>query len=148
MIRILFDADLILEALMHRQEFTGDISKLLDSTNPLIQMQITEVGWQKLYTYAKCLQNHKIAKIVIYWLQAKIQVCHVNQQILQQARSLPLKDFESAVELACVDYWHLDAIVTHKPEDFNGNVNKLWVWSIADLCLRANLESQLQETII
>lgn len=148
MIKILFDADLILEALMHRQEFTEEISQLLDRKNPLIQMHITVVGWQKIYSYAMCLKNSNIAKIIIYWLQAKIHHCHVNQQILQQARLLPLKDFESAVELACVNYWQIDAIVTHKPEDFAGNVNQLSVWSIDDLCLRANLESQLQATIL
>jgi hypothetical protein len=146
-IKILFDADFILEALIHRQEFTEDISQILDNQHSLIQMHITVVGWQKIYTYARCLQNSNIAKIILYWLQAKIHNCQVNQQILQQARLLPLKDFESAVELACLNYWQLDAIVTHKPEDFAGNINQLRVWSLADLCLRANLESQLQATI-
>ncbi|MBE9052913.1 hypothetical protein IQ243_21305 [Nostocales cyanobacterium LEGE 11386] len=147
MIKILFDADLILEALMNRQEFTEDVKELLDGVHPLIQMHITDVGWQKIYTYASRLKNIKIAEIVVYWLQAKIQICHVDQHILQKARSLSLKDFESAVESSCVSYWKLDAIVTHKQEDFAEVANQFWVWSIADLCLRANLESQLQATI-
>jgi predicted nucleic acid-binding protein len=146
-IRILLDADLILEALMNRHEFTQDIRELLDRVHPLIEMYITDVGWQKIYAYARCLKNSKIAEIVVYWLKAKIEVCQIDQHILQKARSLPLRDFESAVEFSCARYWQLDAIVTHKQEDFAVPTNKLWVWSIADLCLRANLENQLHATI-
>ena len=147
MIRILLDADLILETLMNRQDFTDEIRELLDNANPLIQMYITDIGWQKIYAYARCLKNSKIAEIVVYWLQAKIEVCQVDQLILQTARSLPLKDFESAVEFSCASYWQLNAIVTHNPEDFAVSTSKLWVWSLADLCLRVNLENQLRATI-
>jgi len=146
-IKILLDADVILEALINRQEFTEDIRELLDKVHPLIQMYITDIGWQKIYTYARCLKNRNIAEVVVYWLQAKIEVCQVDHIILQQARLLPLKDFESAVELSCANHWQLNAIVTHNPEDFAVSNNKLWIWSIAELCLRANLEDQFQETI-
>ena len=146
MIRILLDADLILEALMNRQEFTEDIRQLLDQVNPFIQMYLTNLGAQKISAYAKCLNGSNIAEIVLYWLQEKIGVSQVNPHILQKARSLPLRDFESAVELCCAKYWQLDAIVTHKQEDFILSTNNLWVWSIADLRLRANLENQLQAT--
>jgi predicted nucleic acid-binding protein len=145
-IRILVDADLILEALMNRNGFVGDITELLDRVNPLIQMHITDIGWQKIYAYASRLRNTKIAEIVIDWLQDKIQICSIEQTIIQQARSSPLKDFESAVELACASYQELDAIVTHNQDDFADAPNKFWVWSVAELRLRANLESQLQAT--
>ncbi len=143
-IKILVDADLILEALMNRNTFEGDVGKLLDRVHPLIQMHITDIGWQKIYMYASRLRDNKIAEMVIDWLQEKIQICAVNQTILQQARSSPLKDFESAVELICASYEELDAIVTHNLDNFTEAGNKTWVWSVAELWLRANLESQLQ----
>ncbi|MEO1375466.1 MAG: PIN domain-containing protein [Cyanobacteria bacterium J06635_10] len=143
MIRILVDADLILEALMNRNTVT-DVRELLDKVNPWIQMYITDVGWQKIYTYLSHLQNTKIAEMVINWLQDKIQICSVNQSILQQARSSPIKDFESAVEIICANYQKLDAIVTHKRDDFAEASDKFWVWSMAELWIRAYLESQLQ----
>ncbi|WP_341529095.1 PIN domain-containing protein [Nostoc sp. UHCC 0302] len=147
MIKILVDADLILEALMNRNECVEDVRELLDRVNPSIQIHLTDVGWQKIYAYASRLRNNKIAEIVVSWLQVKIQICSVDQSILQQARSSPLKDFESAVELVCVNYQKLDAIVTHKYEDFAKAPNKCWVWSVAELWVRANLENQLQATI-
>lgn len=143
MIRILVDADLILEALMNRNN-VKDVKELLDKVNPWIQMYITDVGWQKIYTYLNHLQNTKVAEIVINWLEEKINICSVNQNILQKARSSPIKDFESAVEIICASYQQLDAIVTHKYEDFAEAADKFWIWSMAELWVRANLESQLQ----
>ncbi len=136
MIRILVDADLILEALMNRNT-VQDVRELLDKVNPLIQMYITDVGWQKIDTYLNHLQSKKIAEIVINWLEEKIKVCSVNQYILKQARSSPIKDFESAVEFICASYQQLDAIVTHKYDDFAEVSDKLWVWvygRIMDTC--------------
>ena len=126
MIRILVDADLILEALMNRNTVT-DVRELLDNVNPLIQMYVTDVGWQKIYTYLSHLQSKKITEMVINWLEEKIKVCSVNQDILQQARSSPIKDFESAVEFICVSYQQLDAIVTHKHDNFAEAAEKIWV---------------------
>ena len=143
MIRILVDADLILEALMNRNT-VADVREILDKVNPWIQMYITDVGWQKIYTYLSHLQNKKIAEMVINWLEEKMKICSVNQIILQQARSSPIKDFESAVETICASYQQLDAIVTHKRDDFAEAADKLWVWSLAELWIRANLENQLQ----
>ncbi|MBE9212203.1 hypothetical protein IQ247_05670 [Plectonema cf. radiosum LEGE 06105] len=143
MIRILVDADLILEALMNRNTVT-DVRELLEKVNPLIQMYITDVGWQKIFTYLSHLQNKKVAEMVINWLQEKIQICSVTQNILQQARSSPIKDFESAVESICASYQKLDAIVTHKYDDFAEVSDNFWIWSMKELWIRANLENQLQ----
>ncbi|WP_414529249.1 hypothetical protein [Nodularia chucula] len=147
MIRILWDADLILEALMNRQEFTEDVGKILNNVHPLVEMYITDIGWQKIYTYARCLKNTQTAEIILFWLKDKIEVCLVDQHILQTARLLPVRDFESAVEFSCASLYELDAIVTHKPEDFAESTNKLWIWSISELWLRAYLENQLQGSI-
>lgn len=147
MIRILIDADLILEALMNRNNSTADAKELLERVHPSIQIYLTDAGLQKIYAYACCLKNSQIAEIVVDWLQERIQICVVDQAILQTARLFPLKDFESAVELICLNYLHLDAIVTHKPEDFTLFSNMFRIWTVGDLWLRVNLENQLRETI-
>jgi predicted nucleic acid-binding protein len=145
--RILVDADLVLDALMNRHKLTKDVRELLDVGHPSIHIYLTDIGWQKIAAYTSRLQNSQIAEMVIEWLQEKIKICIVDQHMLQTARSLPLRDFESAVELVCVTDQALDAIVTHKPEDFAQAPNQLWVWSVADLWLRAKLERQLQKCI-
>ena len=127
---------------MNREGFVEDVSDLLDRVNPLIQMYITDVGWQKISTYVSCLQNTNIADVVANWLKDKVQICAVDQAILQQARRSSLKDFESAVELLCVRNRKLDAVVTHNHDNFAESPNKLWEWSVAELWVRARLESQ------
>lgn len=65
---------------------------------------------------------------------------------MEKSRYLCLKDFESAVELACLSHYQLDAIVTNNPENFIAASYQFCVWSFAQLWLRIDLESQLQET--
>ena len=142
MIKILVDADLVLEMLMNREGFIEDISDLLDRVNPLIQMYITDIGWQKISTYVRCLQNKNITNVVAGWLKDKVQVCNVDRAILREARTSPLKDFESAVELTCVSSQQLDAVVTHNYDDFAQTPNQLWIWSVAEFRVRAHLENQ------
>jgi hypothetical protein len=145
-IGILIDADLILEALLNRNVKEGDMGQLLDRVHPSIKMYVTDVGWQKIYAYTSRLRNNKIGQMIVDWLQEKIYICSVDQAIMQQARTSPIKDFESAVELICASDRGLDAIVTHKQDDFAEASNRIWIWSVAELWVRANLESQLQAT--
>lgn len=63
---------------------------------------------------------------------------------MQQARSLPIQDFESAVELMCVEHQKLDAIVIHNRHNFALAANQYRIWSLAEFWIRVNLESQLQ----
>jgi hypothetical protein len=147
-IGILVDADLILDALMNRNRLLGNVDILFERIHPLIKMYITDIGWQKIYTYASKFQNVKTAQAIIDWLQEKIQVCQVHQSILKEARLLPIQDFESAVEIACASNHNLDAIVTHKYYDFAAASEKFWIWSVSDLKIRISLENQLQQSQI
>ncbi|UKO97635.1 hypothetical protein [Nostoc sp. UHCC 0870] len=144
MFRILIDGDLILEAVMNRTEFTADVSKLLEIVDPSIQLYLTNVGLHKIYAYAACLKNRQMADTVVDWLVGKIKICIVDQSIMHTARLSPLKDFESAVEVVCLQHYQLDAIITNQPEDFRGVVNRFYIWSFRDLWLRVTLETQLQ----
>lgn len=146
MYKILFDADLILDALMNRSEFTEDVKALLDDSHQSICLYLTDVGLQKVATYTCCLKNRHISEIVVEWLQEQMQICTINQGLVQKSRYLPLKDFESAVELACLSHYQLDAIITNQPENFIANSYQFCVWSFAELWLRIHLESQLQAT--
>ncbi|WP_414575614.1 hypothetical protein [Anabaena sp. CCY 9402-a] len=144
MFRILIDADLILEAVMNRSELTADVSKLLEMVDSSIQMYLTNVGLQKIYAYTACLKNRQMANIVVDWLGENIKICIVDQSMMHTARLSPLKNFESAVEVVCLNHYQLNAIITNQPEDFKDVVNRFYIWSFRDLWLRVNLETQLQ----
>ncbi|MDJ0795380.1 MAG: hypothetical protein QNJ51_00885 [Calothrix sp. MO_167.B12] len=144
MLRILVDADLILEALMNRQGLIVDDWELLERARPLIQIYLTDLGWQKIYNYTSRLSDRTIADIVVNWLQQTILICSVEQTTIQQARLSRLQDFESAVEIACAGDYQLDAIVTHKLDDFAADSHECLIWSLTELWVRVNLESQLK----
>ncbi|BAZ42654.1 hypothetical protein NIES4101_86230 [Calothrix sp. NIES-4101] len=146
MIGILIDADLILEALMNRSQLVGDISELFDRVNPQLKMYVTDIGWEKVYTYISRLQNTKVAQAVVDWLKDKITICTVDGDMLQLARASAIQDFESAVEFACASFQEINAIVTHRNQDFTNAPDKFWIWSVSELRLRSSLESQLQAT--
>ncbi|HIK06465.1 MAG TPA: hypothetical protein IGS40_17400 [Trichormus sp. M33_DOE_039] len=143
MFRILIDTDLVLEALMNRTELTADVSQLLERVDPSIQMYLTNVGLQKIYTYAACLQNSH-ADTVVNWLIEKMQICIVDQMIIKTARKSAIKNFESAVEVVCLKHYQLDAIITNQSDDFIDAVNPVRIWCFRDLWLRVNLETQFQ----
>lgn len=146
MIRVLVDTDLILEALLNRSGFVGEIQPLLDRVDPLIeriQMYVTDVGLQRIKTFASRLQNLEIAEKVVDWLKERMQTCSIDQNMLKKACSSALIDFESAVELVGARNLDLDAIVTHKPDDFAEAKAFVPVWSIAKLWERLNLEGML-----
>ncbi|MDJ0676192.1 MAG: hypothetical protein QNJ36_12540 [Calothrix sp. MO_167.B42] len=144
MLRILVDADLILEILINRQELMVENWELLQGVYPLVQIYLTDLGWQKIYSYTSRLSDRTIADIVVNWLQQTILICTVEQTTIQQARLSRLEDFESAVEIACVEDYQLDAIVTHKLDDFAADSHECLIWSLTELSLRVNLESQLK----
>lgn len=146
MYKILFDADLILDAVMNRSEFAEDVKALLDNSHQSMCLYLTDAGLQKVSAYTHGFKNQHISDVVVEWLQAQMQICTIDQALLQKSRYLSVKDFESAVELACLNHYQLDAIVTHKLEDFNAASYQFRVWSFAQLWLRIDLESQLQAT--
>jgi hypothetical protein len=146
MYKILFDADLILDAVMNRTKSAKDVKALLDSSYQSMRLYLTDVGLQKISAYTYCIKNCHISEVVVGWLQEQMQICTIDQTLLEDARYLSLDDFESAVELACLRNYQLDAIVTNKPENFMAISHQSYIWSFADLWLRIDLESQLQTT--
>jgi tetratricopeptide (TPR) repeat protein len=142
-IRVLVDTDLILEALLNRSGFVGEIQPLLDRVDPLIeriQMYVTDVGLQRIKTFTSRLQNIEIAEKVVDWLKERMYTCSIDGGMLKKACSSALIDFESAVELVGARNLDLDAIVTHKPDDFAEAKAFVPVWSVAKLWERLNLE--------
>ncbi|PSB04762.1 hypothetical protein [Merismopedia glauca] len=142
----MFDADLILEALLNRRLLEGEVQSVLDRASPDqqgIEMHVTDLGLQKIQLLASRLQDRQVADTVIEWIGDRVQTFAVERSMLQAACLSPLKDFESAIELASANFLHLDAIVTHKPDDFTIDQSYFPVWSVEKLRERLALESLL-----
>lgn len=146
MIRVMVDADLILEALLNRKLPEVEMQSVLDGVSPnrqRMEMHVTDLGLQKIKLMAVRLQDRQAADMAIEWVRHRVKTFAVGKAMLQAACLSPLRDFESAVELASASFLHLDAIVTHKPDDFGAKVQSFPVWSPEKLRERLFLESLL-----
>ncbi|MBE9226501.1 hypothetical protein IQ264_13820 [Phormidium sp. LEGE 05292] len=59
-----------------------------------------------------------IAKQAISRILTSMQICRVDRDILEQAFTLNINDFQDAVQLACAMTENLQGIVTRNTEDF------------------------------
>lgn len=114
------DTDLFVEALLNRNsneaEYAEDFWEILKLQK--VQAYVTEICLERIRSFASRLKSAEIAEEVIFEFQKVVEVCPVNRNTLEEARSLNIIDFEAAVELACTSIMNLDAIVARNPQDF------------------------------
>jgi phycoerythrin alpha chain len=131
--RVLVDADLVLELFTNRAGYAEAAETLLS---------VTALGTEQFYVTDQCLE-----KVCFYLgkpdpklgLEAAARVAQmvngniilIQQPHIEMARNLPLEDFDAAVEVACAKVMHLHAIVTHRPKTFDGS--QVPIWTIDDL---------------
>jgi len=129
--RVLLDADLVLEALLNRN--TSE-SRYADSLWEIIETQqvegyITEVGLHQIHFFVTKLKP-ELAEYVISQIGMLVSICPIDRPILDQLRSSRLLSLKAAIDLICADTMDLDAIITKSPEDFHGT--KIAIYSIGD----------------
>jgi phycocyanin beta chain len=125
--RVLLDADLLLEFAMNRPGY---------STNENILLEMSRAGTIDLYITDKCL-----AKLYFYLSKFNISANELNINIkeitknytptrtdeyIKDARRSSLKDFDSALEVACAIANKFDAIVTQNSPHFTGTDFPIW----------------------
>lgn len=145
--RILADADLVLEFLLQRSTFAEDAHKLL--------MEIAKFPEVEIYITDKCLQraqlelqdkkndqtSEHIVNSIVDMLDGRI--IKINNSIKEKARNYSLKDFDSAEEVACAIEMQLNTIVTQNPQNFDGST--FAIWSVGNLANILQLEKILDK---
>jgi predicted RNA-binding Zn-ribbon protein involved in translation (DUF1610 family)/predicted nucleic acid-binding protein len=143
MIRVLVDADLILEVLLNRSGFVADAEEAFEMLqSQRIQGYVSELGLKKINLVLSQLEGSEVAEEIVAAIEDVVKACPVDFTLAQQARSLNIRDFESAVEVVCATAMSIGAIVTSDPQDFAGA--DLPVLQVGDLWQRQNLEAMLR----
>ncbi|MBE9042448.1 hypothetical protein IQ235_16880 [Oscillatoriales cyanobacterium LEGE 11467] len=143
--RILIDADTIVEILLNR---SGIVEKVESLWNVLeegqIEAYLSDIGADKIRSFAEHISDPISANEIVLTIQKHLQICPVDEMILQHVRLSALEDYESAVEVSCALALDMGAIVTHKPSDFaKANFS---IISVGELPERQHLEDQIQST--
>lgn len=121
--RILFDTNILLDALLAREAFVADAAPLLKAVEAgtiegfMSATTITDVH----YLVGRQTRNEAMAMTAITQLLALMEICAVDRSVLEQAIALELPDFEDAVQIACAMSLGLDAIVTRDILGFVGS---------------------------
>jgi predicted nucleic acid-binding protein len=145
--KILVDADVLLEFFINRHGFVEDVELLLKNY---------EYQHFELYITDKCLKRIRLEDGYTDTFTGKDLACklesilngyiiRIDKSIKEQARKFSLPDFDSAEELVCAKNMNIDAIVTQNPLNFQGA--NFPIWSVSELLLRVGLEESLLRNI-
>lgn len=130
--RILIDADLLLEMLLNRNAVTKETAKIWQLAKARkIEGFITSLCLDKVYFTCMELADAESADRIVSSIESVLVTCSLNKSRIQKARLSNLPDFESALEAVCVSEIDLDGVVTHCPSNFCGS--KFTVFSVERL---------------
>ncbi|PHM11144.1 PIN domain-containing protein [Nostoc sp. 'Peltigera malacea cyanobiont' DB3992] len=121
--RVLFDTNVLLDALLAREPFVADAAFLLETVE-LGQVEgfmsattVTDIH----YLVGRQTKSAVIAIAAVTQLLALMEICAVDRDVLEQAIALRLTDFEDAVQVASAMKLGLEAIVTRDVDGFTGS---------------------------
>ncbi len=121
--KVLFDTNVLLDALLAREAFVADAAFLLATVESgqidgfISATTVTDVH----YLIGRQTKSNKTAITAVTRLLALMDICPVDRGVLEQAIALNLQDFEDAVQIACAISMELDAIVTRDVTGFIGS---------------------------
>jgi predicted nucleic acid-binding protein len=137
--KILLDADILLEAVLDRNMFIDEIEKLFEVfTLNKIEIFISELGLSRINSTMKIFNTSRKMTGVFFKVKKPLKKLKVTEAIAQKAKVLAVNDFESAVEISLAIEENIGAIITHKPDDFLGG--KFNIITLTDFQQRHKME--------
>ncbi len=121
--KVLFDTNVLLDAVLARVPFVENAAYLLESVEvEKIQGFISATTVTDIhYLVKRHTKSAEIAIATISKLLILMEICSVDRDVIQQAVDLALADFEDAVQVSAAMGVSLDAIVTRDVVGFVGS---------------------------
>src|SRR5687768_11457655 len=117
--RVLVDTNVLIDVIAMRKPFYDDSAAIWTLAE---QGQITglasAISFTNIYYVVRRLEDAKTARRAIQLLRDTFQVAPCDQQIINQAMELQLKDFEDAVQYISAIRAGADCIVSRNPAHF------------------------------
>ena len=120
---ILFDTNIILDFILHREPFFEDSSKALNlAYDKRIIGFVSASTITDLYYIIRKNKNKNIAKNFITDLIEFIEIADVNKEIILQALKSDLNDFEDSVQEQTASVYGIQYIITRNIDDYKLSV--------------------------
>lgn len=118
-IRVLFDLNIILDVLQQREPFYEISAQLLAyAETGRIKGFIAPHSLTTLFYLIEKDQSSAHAKVTITSLLQVLDVASIDQSTIEQALSLPYRDFEDAVQMMAAVQCKAEYLVTRNAKDF------------------------------
>jgi len=123
-VNVLLDTNIILDFFLERDPFLQDAAELFDAiADRKIEGFITASSATDIFYICKRQTCDLMeARQILATTLAVLSVCPVDSAILSLALKSGLPDFEDAVQIACAEVQHLEAIITRNSKDFQTSV--------------------------
>ncbi len=119
--RVLLDTNVVLDFLLDRPPFAEAAAYLWQANEEgRIEAYISVITPVNVFYIARKLKGALVARQLVESLLATCRVCGPDREMLIAALSLPLKDFEDAVQVVSAQAEAVDAFVTRDPSDYAG----------------------------
>jgi predicted nucleic acid-binding protein len=121
-VKLLLDADVLLDTALHREPFAADSDRLIQWCQETPQAAL--VTWHSvsnLYYLLHAARTDARAREFITDLMRFVVVTSGGTEAVRQALTLPLRDFEDALQVAAALSGGADFIVTRNICDFGGS---------------------------
>jgi predicted nucleic acid-binding protein len=120
--RVLLDANILLDVLLDRQPWVDDSSRIWQACDDArIVGYLPASTLTDIFYVARRTTDVVTAQIALGLCLAAFELCPVDRPTIEAAADLPGGDFEDNVQIACAVAAALDAIVTRNPNDFSAS---------------------------
>jgi predicted nucleic acid-binding protein len=125
--KILLDTDVNLDFILQRQPFFVEAEQIfLELVNGKFEAYICDITPLNIFYIARKEFGNDKTRLEISKLLQLVEVCIVNRQILQNALTSTITDYEDAVQNESAMAENLDAIVTRNTKDFTNSSIKVY----------------------
>ena len=122
MTRVLLDINVILDLFLARLPWLDDAAAIFQWNHEGdIQAHVSAAALPTIFYVVRRNSSLQQAERVVDECLASLEVLPVDRAAIELARSLPGREFEDAVEIACAALGGLTAIVTRDPKGFAGS---------------------------
>ena len=119
--KVLLDTNVVLDVILKRSPWQADAEAIWAAHEAgELEACLTASVLTDVFYIVRRFQGNASARLAVEECVGSLQILTVDYALAQHALSLPMNDFEDAIQVAAAMRHHLDAIVTRDVNDFAG----------------------------
>jgi predicted nucleic acid-binding protein len=125
--KVLIDTDVNLDFILQRQPFFAEAKEIFSClVKGSFEGFVCGITPLNIFYIARKEFGNDKTRLEVSKLLQLVNVCEINQQILQKALTSTIKDYEDAVQNESAIAENLDAIITRNTKDFTNSTLKVY----------------------